>query len=301
MAGYVLHINEEENIVLGAPTVRRLIDAGDGDAALLYLCLLRAHGSLAPEALRAQLRWDERRERAAEEALSRMGLIGTPVPAAATDAPPPREDVPPEYSRADVSSVLESDASFAALLREVERKLGRLTEPSVRRLLGLYDYLGLPADVIFLLVNHCIERREAQLGPGRRPTMREIEKEGYLWARRELFTAAKADEYLKAEQNKRRSYPEYMDALRMGGRAPSPGEEKYLGAWAEMGFPADTVAVAYDKTVLKCHDFRWPYCNGILRKWHEKGLHTPEEVARENAPAASRAPADKNAWMDEFV
>ena len=45
------------------------------------------------------------------------------------------------------------------LTAEVEKKLGkRLTTPDVGVLLGLNDYLGLPADVIFLLVNHCVER-----------------------------------------------------------------------------------------------------------------------------------------------
>ena len=38
---------------------------------------------------------------------------------------------------------------------EVEKKLGkRLTTPDVGVLLGLTDYLGLPADVIYLLVGH---------------------------------------------------------------------------------------------------------------------------------------------------
>ena len=52
------------------------------------------------------------------------------------------------------------------LTAEVEKKLGkRLTTPDVGVLLGLNDYLGLPADVIFLLVNHCVERVTRKL-PG---------------------------------------------------------------------------------------------------------------------------------------
>ena len=34
MAGYVLHLSEQENITLSAAVTRRLIDGGDGDAAL---------------------------------------------------------------------------------------------------------------------------------------------------------------------------------------------------------------------------------------------------------------------------
>ena len=79
-----------------------------------------------------------------------------------------------------------------------------------------------------------------------------------------------------------------MRALGLGDRLPVASEEKYLIAWQEMGFPPETVAIAYDKTVLKCHELKWPYCNGILKRWHEAGLHTPEEVEQGDRPAARK-------------
>ena len=304
MADYMLHLTQEENIVLGAGIVRRLIEYGSGDAALLYLCLAR-RGSAEPEKLRAELRWSAEQFAAAEGALRAMGLVGAPLTPERPPAPPapPPETALPEYSREDVMGKLESDASFAALLREVERKLGRLSDPSVRKLLGLYDYLGLPADVVYLLVNYCIDRKARQFGEGRLPTMREIEKEGYAWARQELFSTAAADAYIRREKTRRGQFPEYMAALRLGERAPSPSEERYLGAWADMGFPPDTVALAYDKTILKCHELKWPYLNGILKRWHEKGMHTPEEVGAENAPrkaAPKQGSGGRNAWMKDY-
>ena len=307
MADYVLHLTQEENIVLGAGAVRRLIEGRSGDAALLYLCLAR-RGSSDPDRLRAELGWSEAQFAAAENTLYSLGLISAPmhpapaVPAVATPAPQP-EAAMPDYSREDVMNKLESDASFAAVLQEVERKLGRLSDPSVRKLLGLHDHLGLPVDVIFLLVNYCIDRKARQFGQGRLPTMREIEKEGYAWARQELFSTAAADAYIRREKTRRGQFPEYMAALRLGERAPSPGEERYLGAWADMGFPPDTVALAYDKTILKCHELKWPYLNGILKRWHEKGMHTPEEVGAENAPrkaAPKQGSGGRNAWMNDY-
>ena len=47
MAGYILR-EDQPNIVLPAQQADRLIGRGDGDAALLYLCLLRAEGHLSP-------------------------------------------------------------------------------------------------------------------------------------------------------------------------------------------------------------------------------------------------------------
>ena len=38
--GYTLELKQEENIVLSAAVARRLIAAGSGDGALLYLALL---------------------------------------------------------------------------------------------------------------------------------------------------------------------------------------------------------------------------------------------------------------------
>lgn len=62
-----------------------------------------------------------------------------------------------------------------------------------------------------------------------------------------------------------------MKALQLGDRPPAPSEEKYILAWQEMGFGPEAVALAYDKTVLKCHELKWAYCNGILKKWNEAG------------------------------
>ena len=139
-------------------------------------------------------------------------------------------------------------------------------------------------------MNHCVERITRKYGAGRRPTLRQIEKEGYAWARRGIDTQRAAVEYLKKYTERQGAIPQYMRALGLGDRMPVASEEKYLAAWQEMGFPPETVALACDKTVLKCHELKWAYCNGILKRWHEAGLHTPEDVQRADRPPAGKAP-----------
>ena len=302
MAGVVLHLTEEENIVLSAPVLRRLTGTKNADACLLYLCLKQNGDAMDEEKLRESLSWEKLRFDAAKAALARAELIRLPEKEAGKEAPLPAEQ-PPQYTQEDVMRRMEGDEAFAQLLRDVERRLGPLSTASLKILLELNEYLGLPCDVIYLLVNDCIACKEARFGAGRRPTMREIEKEGYAWARRELFSVQAVDEFLKKEQRRRRLYPDYMAALQMPARTPSPGEEKYIKSWLEMGFPPETDAIAYDKTVLKCHEFKWPYCNGILKKWHEKNLHTPQEVQSETAAtgqAAEKKMPGKNAWMKQY-
>ena len=74
MAGYILR-DGEKSVVLRADQIDRLLGRGDGDAALLYLCLLRNDGAIEPQRLMQSLRFSELRLRAAETALQELGLI----------------------------------------------------------------------------------------------------------------------------------------------------------------------------------------------------------------------------------
>ena len=294
MASVLVH-TAEENVTLSAQAAKKLLERGDGDAALLYLALLRHHGNVPPRSLAGELRWDRGRIEAAEETLRQLGLI---APAAVEVLDP--ADEKPVYQRSDIMERLEHSGEFRGLVAEVEKRLGKkLTTPDVGVLLGLNDYLGLPADVIYLLVCHCAERIQRRYGEGRRPTLRQIEKEGYAWARMGVDTQRAAVEYLKKYTEKQESVPQYMRVLGLGDRLPVAQEEKYLTAWLEMGFPPETVALAHDKTVFKCQEFKWNYCNGILKRWHEAGLHTPEEIAAGDRPKAKQADPVKRSAADD--
>lgn len=284
MASVLIH-TADESVTVTAQAAKRLLERGDGDAALLYLALLRHHGNAAPRSLAGELRWDRLRIEAAEKTLRELGLVAP----AAEDLPPEPADERPSYGREDIADRLEKSGEFRTLTAEVERKLGKkLTTPDIGVLLGLQDYLGLPGDVIYLLVCHCAERVQRRFGPGRRPGMKQIEKEGYAWARMGIDTQAEAAAYLKKYAERQEALPRYMRALQLGDRLPSASEEKYLVSWQEMGFSPEAVALAYDKTVLKCHELKWPYCNGILKRWHEAGLHTVEEIQAGDRPAVRR-------------
>ena len=206
MSGYILR-DSEPSIVLTAVQVDRLVKNGDGDAALLYLLLMRADRGVTEQELQSRLRWSQLRLNAAEGALQRLGLIQRP---AETPAPAPAEERP-VYSAQDLAQLLEDDRSFRMLIPQVEEKLGRrLKTADLQILAGLYDDMGMTADVIYLLVNHCIARSEERYGPGRRPTLRQIEKEGYYWARQGLFDQDSAARYLKTWRDRQQGQSAYM-------------------------------------------------------------------------------------------
>lgn len=277
MAGYILR-EDQPNIVLPAQQADRLIGRGDGDAALLYLCLLRADRGVTAQELQRRLKWSQLRLHAAETALQELGLIDRPP----EQKPPEPAQERPVYTADDLTDLLTGDAGFRMLVPQTEEKLGkRLKTADLQILAGLYDDLGLPADVIYLLVCHCVTRSEERYGPGRRPTLRQIEKEGYHWAQRGLFDQESASQYLRDWNVRRSAMSRYMQVLGLGDRRPVESEERYIADWMDKGFPPETVALAYDKTVFYKKELNWRYLNGILRRWHEENRHTPEQAADE--------------------
>lgn len=298
MASVLIHA-ADESVTLTARAVQGLLERGDGDAALLYLALLRRHGTVAPRALAGELRWDRGRIEAAERTLRELGLV-----APAAESVPEPADERPEYPREDIARHLDGDGEFRGLVAEVERKLGKkLTTPDVGVLLGLSDYLGLPADVIYLLVCHCAERVARRYGEGRQAHAA-ADRKGRLClgppGNRHPGGGGGVSAPLRAAAGGSAGLHAGAAA---GRRAPSASEEKYLSAWQEMGFEPEAVAIAYDKTVLRCHEFKWPYCNGILKKWHEAGLHTAQEIREKDHPPRVReeAPASGGDEVWKYV
>lgn len=260
-----------EVVAMTAQTADRLLKLDSGDAALLYLHLLRRGGLEG-------LKWPEDRVQSALERLRGQGLAPAELPAPAP--PTSQEAPPPEYSTEDIAQALADQAStFPALVGEVERRLGkRLSAADLRSLYTLYDHLAIPAEVILMLVGWCIEEIERKYGPGRKPFLSQIRKEGFAWARRGVDTMERAEEYIAKLARLRGREAEVLRLLDIPARPLVEREKTYIAAWDEMGFDNEALRMAYERTVLKKQSMDWGYMNGILRRWHEKGLHTAAAV-----------------------
>ena len=311
-------LTPNEILSLSAQAARRLLSAGDGDAALLYLALLESGGDT--EKARAALGWDHPRLTGAHLRLVRLELAeppsGAPVPAE------PVPDQPPAYSRADILSAMEGEVPFPPLCREMERCLGRpLGETDLKSLYTIYDYLALPPEVILLLANWCAAEAERKFGAGRRPRMGDVKREAFRWKRLGLDTVEGAEHFLRRQQQLAGRERELLPLLGIRDRLPLTKEREYLSAWVDMGFADDAIQLAYERTLFQKQQMNWPYMNSILKRWHQAGLHTAAQVrAGDTRPAPARgrpvapAPAGGNDrqssarqlkkdvdWMDQFL
>ena len=150
-----------QTITMEKETVRKLLSAASGDTALLYLYL--QGGNDVAQAGR-ELGLTEHKVSCALATLRQLGLWQQ------EKRPAFVAGERPEYREQDVLRTMDTDPSFRSLYGEIQRRLGRtLTTEALKIVLGFVNYLGLPADVICVLVSFCQDRAR-QRGSSRNPS-----------------------------------------------------------------------------------------------------------------------------------
>lgn len=253
--------------------IDKLLACCDGQTALLYLHVLRS-GAFSMTKAAKELGWSQEETALAADKLRKLGLMQ------GEEALPSAEEMP-QYEAADIVSRAKTDSAFEGLVFEVQQALGKLLSTNDLRLLfGIYDHLGLPAEVILLLVNHCVEHYRTMNGEGRMPTMRYIEKEAWHWAKLEIINLESAEEHIRMEKLRGEAVEQVKAILQIKGRSLTESERRYVSSWLDMGFEAEALAIAYDRTVIGTGKLAWKYMDKIVHAWHEKNLHTPQEIER---------------------
>lgn len=277
-----------QGLILPREHAEALLALQNGEAALIYIWLLLSGAELCEESCARQLGLDAAAVHGAVEALRDAGLLGESERKA---APLPPAEETPVYSAEEIVQRSAGDRAFQDLRREAENCLGQLLSRSeTEKLLGIYSHLGLPPEVVMLLIHHCAERARKRYGEGRLPTMYAIEKEAYRWCNREIMTLELAEEYLASLEKQEEDMEALARTLQISGRSPTPTERKYMEEWLAMGFPMEALELAYDRTVVGTGKLVWKYMDRILRSWQEKGLKTLSDIEEKDSRGTQRKP-----------
>ena len=249
--------------------VHKLLCAKNPDATLLYLYIT---GGNDPSQAEQALQLSQSRFSCAAATLRQLGLW-----------PEPRKTVVlsgerPQYSEQDVMYAMQGSEDFRLLYGEVQRLLGRtLNTEELKILLSFERYLGLPAEVISVLVCYCKDRAR-QKGSLRNPSLRTIEKEAYAWAEQGIDTVEEAAAYIQRQNARSSRMGKLLQLLQIRGRSLTAAEERYAQSWLDMGFDDEAITMAYERTCINTGALKWPYMNSILTRWHEAGLHTADQI-----------------------
>ena len=281
-----------EPVTLEKAEVQKLLSAASGDSLLLYLYIKSGNSF---DTARNALGLNDTRLECAAATLRQLGLWTEPKPMAVYGEKP-------NYTEQDVLRAVGSDNDFHSLLGEVQRRLGRtLTTEELKILLGLVRYLGLPEDVICVLVTYCIDRAR-QRGSLRNPSLRTIEKEGYAWAEQGIDTLPAAAAFIHSQNLYFSRLGQLQRLLQIRGRSLTAAEEKYARAWLDMGFEEDALLLAYERTCLNTGGLNWAYMNKILLRWKDAGYITADDVQKgDKKPGAAVPGGQRQLDADEIA
>ena len=262
----------------------KLLGCSDLLCLKLYLYLLRAGKSVTLERASEDLGIAPADLKKAAKELKTMGLMGT----AGKGKVPPEQAIP-EYGKSYIAKRTMEDPIFETLQQEAAQTVGHsLSGPELNTLFGIYDHLGLSPEVICVLLTYCKEEIQEKFGPGRLPTMRQIEKTAFIWANEEIMTWEMADAYIARRKERKDVLGEIKRMLGIWDRALTKTETDTFTDWLEKGFGLEAINIAYDRTVAGTGDYRLPYMNKIMQSWHSKGLHTPAEIETEDKPMGKK-------------
>ncbi len=197
------------------------------------------------------------------------------------------------YDSATIADTLNNDNEFAMVCRIASDKLEKmLTKNDHSSLLYLYDFVRIPAPMICGIIEDCCANEKKSL--------QYIFKKAVALYDDGIDTYEKFEAYLARREAINSEIGKLRRLCGMGDRALTSKESKTFDCWfGEWNLPFDMIKLAYEKTVDNTGKVSITYMNSILRRWHESGFASVEDV---NTGEASRtAGAESSFEGDEFI
>ena len=198
-----------------------------------------------------------------------------PVPAEPEKKPKEAFDLKPSKPSYEmICKRLAEDPGVRELFSEAQMKLGRtIGTADQASLLLLYDYYGLPAEVILAVCEYArIHKKERNMGY--------IYTVGVDWSRRGIDSLEAADAELMLLEKMNTAWTSFTAAVKIPNPYPTAAQQKYIVKWtADWRFSLDMLVLAYEETLKNAGKASFPYMDKILASWRKDGIETPEQAA----------------------
>ena len=190
----------------------------------------------------------------------------------------------------DIARRMGESEEIRSMFNEAQDVFGRtLGYDAQSSLLILHDHYALPAEVIVMLCNYA-------RNIGKHDSLAYIVRIGISWAENGINTFETASNKISRMENADRHWSDLRRVTGLENPKPTVKQSEFLEIWInDYGFDTEMIAFAYDRAVEKKGTISFSYMNGILRKWHEKGFRTVEEIERAEKEFADEAEKNRAA------
>ena len=167
-----------------------------------------------------------------------------------------------------------SRKEFKELLFVAEQYLGKtLSATDIDAITYFYETLEMSADLIEYLIEYCVENGHKSI--------HYIQKVALSWHGQDIKTVEQAK--TSSILYNKNCYS-ILNAYGIKGRAPAASEITYIRKWnEEYTFPLEIILEACDRTMNMIHQPNFDYTDSILKKWHDKGVRSLNDIAELDA------------------
>lgn len=178
----------------------------------------------------------------------------------------------PAYSQEEIEAAAGVNKQISAMFYQAERILNKpLTESETELLYSFNDWLGLPVEVITMLLTYAANKGKT--------TKRYLETVAIDWADKGIDTFETAEAYITELEANDNAEAEVRKILGIYGRGLTSTERKYIKIWVnEMKITTELISLAYDRTVEYTGKLSWSYMDKLLQSWIANGYSTEAEV-----------------------
>lgn len=179
---------------------------------------------------------------------------------------------PSKPSSAEIAARLEESPEIGHLFNEAQIKLGRtIGYDGQCTLLLIHDHYGLPAEVIFMMIDYCVS-----IGKSNNSYLEAVGKD---WGTREIDTLDKAAEQITILRSTNAVWKEFSAYAGISNPRPTIKQTEFIRRWtSEYKFSSDMIILAYEEMANHTTKLSMPYIDKVLANWYSKGFKKPEDI-----------------------
>ncbi|WP_039765147.1 MULTISPECIES: DnaD domain protein [unclassified Caldicellulosiruptor] len=187
---------------------------------------------------------------------------------------PENAPTPPVYTTEDLSRFYETDEKFRGLLEFAQKQYCRtFNKNDIDVLLEIYDWLKLPIEVIYLLINYVTINKNNK-------NLKYLEQMAIKWKELNIDSIEKAEEYIRSQEDTSRIKRLVLQNLGIYHRAPTKVEDEIMNVWInDWKMPEEVIMYALTLT-KNVNNPTVNYVNGIIKRWYEAGLRSLESIKK---------------------
>ena len=194
----------------------------------------------------------------------------------------------------DVARRGQESPELRFMFNMAQDKLGKtLSFNDQRTLLWMHDHLGLPVEIILMIIEYCVSMDKRGIGY--------IEKVGESWAQEEIFTLELAEQKLSEIKNRSTVWQKLREAFGIQNPHPTAKQGEFLDCWIKtFSFKLDIIELAFEECLNRTAKINFSYINKVLTNWHSSGFKSVKDVKSEPKSRQTNGRESTSYDLDEF-